>query len=88
MADMKEIIEGTGIDEAISDGAIERLLDAMFLSPRVVAFFNRYGVGMGSDMAELRRMVSPVVKIWFSERGKTVSGASSARTAVRSIGRG
>jgi hypothetical protein len=73
-----------GLDESISQGAIDRLIEAMLYNPRVGAMLKRFGVSEG-DLTGLMEQVIPVVKLWLSGKGQRVAGASTAKADVRSM---
>ena len=75
------------LEESISQGAIDRLVDAMFYSPKVDAMLKRFGLG-GVDLTSLRAQITPVIKLWLAGQGQKVSGASTAKADVRSMAKG
>jgi len=75
------------IGESLSQGAVDRLMDAMLHSPRMGKMMERYGL---DELAaeRLRIQLTPVMKMFFASEGIGVSGISSAKAAVRAFGRG
>lgn len=76
------------MDEGISAGAIDRLVDAMFHSPKVDAMLERFGLesrDKANLMMDLRMQITPVIKLSLSKYGQRVAGASQAKAAVRSM---
>ena len=85
--DIEKITGKEEIGESISQGAIDRLVDAMFYSPKVDAMLKRFGLG-GGDLTSLRVQITPVIKLWLAGQGQKVSGASTAKADVRSMAKG
>lgn len=72
--------------ESISDGAIDRLVDSMLTNPKTDGMLSRFGVSP-SAVSELRAQLSPVMKAVLSSAGVKVSGASTAKRAVKDLAR-
>jgi hypothetical protein len=84
---LESVGSDSDIEEGISEGAVYRLVEAMFRSPRVESMLKRFGVS-GGDITRLEAKVVPVIKLWFGGIGKRVAGASAAKAAVRQMAKG
>lgn len=81
-----ETYNGKSVSESVSTGAIDRMLEVMLMSPRAQSLMMRYGMDEGG-IERLKIQLIPVLKMFFSSEGIGVSGASSAKSAVRAMGR-
>ena len=76
--------EAIEIEEGISAGAMDRLIDAMLASPKAKSMLARFGVAE-TDIPKLKVNMIPAVTGFFAEQGVGVAGASKAKAALRGM---
>lgn len=72
------------VSEAISTGAIDRLVDAMAMDPKVRSMLSRFGV-LEPDIEQLKVNLLPAVQAFFLGQGSKVAGASKAKANLRTM---
>lgn len=81
-------INEESLDESISDGALDRLIEAMILNPRANSMLGRYGIDL-SKMEKLKSAIRPALKLFFRTSGVGVSGSvSDAKKSMRDMAKG
>lgn len=80
--------EGQGVnghvEESISTGAMDRLIEAMVTSPKAQSLLSRYGVD-ASSMESLKSNLAPALSAFFSGQGIGVAGISKSKQALRGM---
>jgi len=79
--------EDSELDEGVSQAILDRLVDAMFYSPRVENIMAKIGLDT-SKLTDLRMQITPLLKTFLASNNIKVAGGAQARTALKSIAKG